>query len=39
MGAAVQRGILLALQLCETHAAFKVHTNTFTSELVGTLLE
>ncbi|KAK5641134.1 hypothetical protein RI129_009681 [Pyrocoelia pectoralis] len=33
MGAAIQRGILLALQVCEQHASFKISTNTSTVEL------
>lgn len=35
MGAAIQRGILLALQICEKHVAFKIHANTLTTELIG----
>lgn len=37
MGAAIQRGILLALQLCETHPTFQIHSNTFTTELLDDL--
>lgn len=35
MGAAIQRGILLALQVCEKHVAFQIDANTFTTELLG----
>lgn len=35
MGAAIQRGILLALQICEENIAYKLHTNTLTTELIG----
>ncbi|XP_031353755.1 ribonuclease P protein subunit p20 [Photinus pyralis] len=37
MGAAIQRGILLALQVCEQNVAFKIATNTSTVELVDDL--
>ncbi|KAJ8942029.1 hypothetical protein NQ318_002783 [Aromia moschata] len=37
LGAAVQRGILLALQLCERHIAFDIHTNTLSTELIDDL--
>lgn len=37
LGAAIQRGILLALQLCEEHVAFDVETSTFSTELIGKL--
>ncbi|KAG5886567.1 hypothetical protein JTB14_011279 [Gonioctena quinquepunctata] len=30
LGAAIQRGILLALQICENNITYKIHTNTFT---------
>lgn len=35
LGAAIQRGILLALQLCEEHVAFDSETTTFSTELIG----
>lgn len=35
MGAAIQRGILLALQFCEKHVAFQIDAKTFTTELLG----
>lgn len=35
LGAAIQRGILLALQLCEEHVAFEIETTTFSTELIG----
>lgn len=35
LGAAIQRGILLALQLCEEHVAFEIETTTFSTELTG----
>lgn len=37
MGAAIQRGILLSLQFCEKHVAFKIDANTFTTELLDDL--
>ncbi|XP_057653862.1 ribonuclease P protein subunit p20 [Diorhabda carinulata] len=37
MGAAIQRGILLALQLCEEHTTYKISTNTITTELLDDL--
>ncbi|CAH1115546.1 unnamed protein product [Psylliodes chrysocephalus] len=37
MGAAIQRGILLALQICEENIAYKLHTNTLTTELIDDL--
>jgi len=37
MGAAIQRGILLALQLCEKHISFQVSVNTSTIELTDDL--
>lgn len=37
MGAAIQRGILLALQVCEKHVAFQVDAKTFTTELLDDL--
>ncbi|XP_028143084.2 ribonuclease P protein subunit p20 isoform X1 [Diabrotica virgifera virgifera] len=37
MGAAIQRGILLALQLCEEHITYKVSTSTLTTELLDDL--
>ncbi|KAF2880565.1 hypothetical protein ILUMI_25603 [Ignelater luminosus] len=37
MGAAIQRGILLALQLCEKHVTFQVSVNTSTVELTDDL--
>lgn len=37
MGAAIQRGILLALQLCEEHTTYKISTNTTTTELLDDL--
>ncbi|KAJ3645026.1 hypothetical protein Zmor_022719 [Zophobas morio] len=35
LGAAIQRGILIALRLCEQNVAYKIHSNTFTTELIG----
>ncbi|KAJ8950596.1 hypothetical protein NQ314_007821 [Rhamnusium bicolor] len=35
LGAAIQRGILLALQLQERHIAFNIYTNTLSTELIG----
>ncbi|CAH1180156.1 unnamed protein product [Phaedon cochleariae] len=37
LGAAIQRGILLALQICENNITFKIHTNTLTTELIDDL--
>ncbi|CAG9862171.1 unnamed protein product [Phyllotreta striolata] len=37
MGAAIQKGILLALQICEENIAYKIHTNTLTTELIDDL--
>ncbi|XP_060521231.1 ribonuclease P protein subunit p20-like isoform X1 [Cylas formicarius] len=37
LGAAIQRGVILALRLCEKHAAFEIDANTFTSELTDDL--
>ncbi|XP_018562174.1 ribonuclease P protein subunit p20 [Anoplophora glabripennis] len=37
LGAAIQRGILLALQLCEHHVAYKIYTNTLSTELIDDL--
>ncbi|CAH0563995.1 unnamed protein product [Brassicogethes aeneus] len=37
LGAAIQRGILLALQICEEHSDFELHTNTLTTELIDDL--
>lgn len=37
MGAAIQRGILLALQVCERHVAYQLSTNTSTVELIDDL--
>ncbi|KAF5290826.1 hypothetical protein FQA39_LY14588 [Lamprigera yunnana] len=38
MGAAIQRGILLALQVCEQNPGYQVSPNTLTVELVGVYL-
>lgn len=38
LGLAIQRGILLALQLCEEHVAFDLETTTFSTELIGKFL-
>jgi hypothetical protein len=38
LGAVIQKGILLALKVCEQHVAFKIHTNTFTTELLGNVV-
>ncbi|KAF5288338.1 hypothetical protein FQR65_LT12072 [Abscondita terminalis] len=35
MGAAIQRGIVLALQICEKHIAFQISSNTSTVELIA----
>ncbi|KAJ8963805.1 hypothetical protein NQ317_008853 [Molorchus minor] len=37
LGAAVQRGTLLALQICEQQIAFNIHTNTLSTELIDDL--
>ncbi|XP_063916699.1 ribonuclease P protein subunit p20 [Zophobas morio] len=37
LGAAIQRGILIALRLCEQNVAYKIHSNTFTTELIDDL--
>ena len=37
MGSAIQRGILLALLVCEQHVGFKISANTSTVELVDDL--
>ncbi|KAJ8915110.1 hypothetical protein NQ315_000362 [Exocentrus adspersus] len=37
LGAAIQRGILLALQLSERYVAYDIHTNTLSTELIGEL--
>lgn len=37
LGAAIQRGILLALQICEEHVAFNIETTTFSTELIDDL--
>ncbi|RZC35496.1 ribonuclease P protein subunit p20-like, partial [Asbolus verrucosus] len=37
LGAAIQRGILLALKICEQHVTFSIHTNTFSTELLDDL--
>lgn len=37
LGAAIQRGILLALQLCERHIAYQYHTKTFSTALIDDL--
>nr|CAH7761254.1 unnamed protein product [Callosobruchus chinensis] len=37
LGAAIQRGILLALQICEQHVSYKIDTNTFSTELTDDL--
>jgi len=37
LGAAIQRGILLTLQLCEAHVAYQYHTNTFSTTLIDDL--
>lgn len=35
LGAAIQRGILVALKVVEQHVTFNIHTNTFTTKLIG----
>lgn len=35
LGAAIQRGILLSLKICEENVSFNIHTQTFTTELLG----
>lgn len=37
MGAAIQRGVLLALQFCEKHCTFQIDAKTFTTELLDDL--
>ncbi|ENN75972.1 hypothetical protein YQE_07506, partial [Dendroctonus ponderosae] len=37
LGAAIQRGILLALQLCEKHISYQYHTKTFSTTLIDDL--
>ncbi|KRT86764.1 hypothetical protein AMK59_2964 [Oryctes borbonicus] len=37
LGAAIQRGIILALQLCDKYPPYKITTNTLTTELVDDL--
>ncbi|EFA08615.2 ribonuclease P protein subunit p20 isoform X2 [Tribolium castaneum] len=37
LGAAIQRGTLLALKVCEENVGFQIHTNTFTTELIDDL--
>lgn len=39
LGAAIQRGILLALQICEQHVSFVIETATFSTELLGKIDE
>ncbi|KAK9883316.1 hypothetical protein WA026_001496 [Henosepilachna vigintioctopunctata] len=34
LGASIPKGILLALQVCERHASYKLHTNTLTTVVV-----
>lgn len=36
LGAAIQRGILLSLQICNKYPTFKTDVNTLTTELTGT---
>ncbi|CAH1990113.1 unnamed protein product [Acanthoscelides obtectus] len=37
LGAAIQRGILLAMKICERHVTYKIHANTFSTELTDDL--
>ncbi|XP_023016617.1 ribonuclease P protein subunit p20 isoform X1 [Leptinotarsa decemlineata] len=37
LGAAIQRGILLALQICDGNITYQIHTNTLTTELLDDL--
>ncbi|GJQ72168.1 form3 [Trypoxylus dichotomus] len=37
LGAAIQRGIILALQLCDKYPPYKITTNTLTTELIDDL--